>query len=109
MDKRCQLIHPYVSNTIYEFPTLIQCAKKSCTDIENNFIKEGLTKVSSFTLKDIDTKEMFTFNMTTPLNKFQQTLPTENNKIHDLEQKINKLENDISIIKQILIAKKYNN
>jgi hypothetical protein len=73
MDKRYQLIHPYVSNQIYEFPTLMQCAKKCCTDIENNFIAEGLTNVTSFTLKDIDTKEIFTFNMNTPLNKSHQT------------------------------------
>lgn len=115
MDKRCQLIRPYVSNTIYEFPTLIECAKRCCTDIENNFIAEGLLTVTSFTLKDIDTKKIFTFNMNTPLNKSPQTEQglllmgdVENNKIHNLEQKINKLEDDISKIKQILIIERYN-
>lgn len=115
MDKRCQLIHPYVSNHIYEFPTLMQCAKKCCTDIENNFVSEGLSNVTSFTLKDIDTKEIFTFNMNTPLNKSPQTDQglllmgdVENDKISRLEQKINKLEDDMSKIKQILIIERHN-
>lgn len=113
MDKRCQLIHPYVSNHIYEFPTLIQCAKKCCTDIENNFVKEGLTNVTSFTLKDIDSKEIFKFNMNTPLTvQHDQSLilmgDVENDKIHKLEQKVNDLENDISKIKQILIMERRN-
>lgn len=113
MDKRCQLIHPYVSNHIYEFPTLLQCAKKCCTDIENNFVAEGLTNVTSFTLKDIDSKEIFTFNMNSPLNaRNEQSLilmgDAENDKIHKLEQKVNELENDISKIKQILIMERRN-
>lgn len=120
MDKRCQLIRPYVSNNIYEFPTLMQCAQKCCTDIENNFISEGLINVTSFTLKDIDTKEIFTFNMNIPLNKqplnksvqmnTDQGLllmgDVENDKVNMLEQKINKLEDDMSKIKKILIMEK---
>lgn len=115
MDKRCQLIHPYVSNNIYESPTIIECAKKCCTDIENNFISEGLTSVSSFTLKDIDSKKLFTFNLNKPLFKsseIDQSLllmgDAENNKFHNLEQKIINLENDINKIKKILIIERYN-
>lgn len=114
MDKRCQLIYPYVSNNTYEFPTLMQCAKKCCTDIENNFEAEGLTNVTTFKLKDIDSKEIFTFNMNTPLTKkpIEQELilmgDTSNDKIEQLEQKITKLENDITKIKKILIMERYN-
>lgn len=117
MDKRYQLIHPYLSNHIYEAPTLSMCAKRCCDDIEKNFIGEGLNTVSSFTLKDIDTKEVFTFNMKVPLSK---TVPQpiedlilmgdngniENNEIIDLKTKMTKLESDINKIKQYLILEK---
>jgi len=68
-------------------------------------------------LKDIDSKEIFKFQMNTPLSKNtvdtknQEIIlmdDTENNKIKKLEQKINKLENDVIIIKQILFNEKQN-
>lgn len=114
MDKRYQLIHPYLSNHIYEAPTLSLCAKQCCDDIEKNFSKEGLSTVNSFTLKDIDTKEVFTFNMKIPLSKTLYQPPDdlilmgdiENNEIAHLKAKISKLETDINKIKQYLILEK---
>lgn len=109
MDKRCQLIYPYVSDHIYEFPTVMQCAKKCCDDIENNFTNKGLTNVSQFTLKNIDSKKLYTFNLNFPLtkkNKEHDILLTgdiEHSKIQFLEEKITKLENEITQIKQFII------
>ena len=106
MDKRYQLIYPYVNNKIYEFSTLMKCAKFCCSEIEKNFISEGLTRVTHFIIKDIDTKEIFTFNLTKPLEKTNDdillTNNIETNKIDILENKISKLENDIQNIKKYL-------
>lgn len=62
MNRRFQLIKPYVSDTIYEAPILMKCAKKCYKEVKNS----KMINISEFAIRDVDTREIFRFKINNP-------------------------------------------
>jgi hypothetical protein len=120
MDRRYQLIHPYVGHKIYNSKTPTSGAKKCYTDLKIDFVHEKVDKIDAFMIKDIDSKEIFTFKIHKPLSKFQENEnilklvgdDTNNNDITNtialtnINTRLDGFEKDIFQIKSYLRAEK---
>jgi len=120
MDRRYQLIHPYVGHIIYNAKSVTSGAKKCYTDLKIDFVHKKIDKIDAFMIKDIDSKEIFTFKIHKPLSKIQENdgmlkLVGDDTNNHDITSviaitnintRIDGLEKDISQIKSYLRAEK---
>ncbi len=62
MDGRYQLVVPFIDNNIYSAKNPIAAAKICYNQIKS----KGTTGLTSFTIKNIDTKESFSFKINNP-------------------------------------------
>lgn len=101
MNNRYQLIHPFISDTIYSSKSLLKSAKQCYSYLKTDFNDFNLDSIDTFTLLDIDSKEQYSFKIHTPIKKHDNSimLPQLNDNENENFRKIKHIESDIIQLK----------